>query len=137
MDGYHTFEEKDELLVLENAILFCCHGINFKCLCELTKFHQMKFKKISPSEGYPNQNLFLQKWWYIHNVRHHDQLAAIVSAFSSHHHTTTPQLHNEPNQEQEDNKELCQVCIEDKYIEQNCFYQTVSLVNTSNHGDVK
>ena len=135
VDGYHTFEGKDELLILENAILFCCDGINSKC--EPTKFRQMKFKKIPPSEDYPNQNLFLQKWPYVHNVRHHDQLAAIVSAFSSHHHTTTPQLHNEPNQEHDDNEELCQVCIEDKYIEQNCFYQTVSLVNTSNHGDIK
>ena len=57
--------------------------------------------------------------------------------FQHFHPTITPQLHNEPNQEYNDNEELCQVCIEDKYIEQNCFYQTVSLVNTSNHGDIE
>ena len=89
VDGYHTFEGKDELLILENAILFCCHGINSKC--ELTKFRQMKFKK------YPQVKTIQIKIYSYKNGRMYimsDIMTNWQPLFQRFQPTITPQLHN-------------------------------------------
>ena len=130
-DGFHTFADKEDVITFEKVIIFCCRGIRSTCSCKQIQFQQISFKKTPINNDHPIKGLYLNKWPYIHGPQEHDQLSDIITSMSN----LLRQQQQQPIITDEPSSSLCPICIEDKYIDQKCFYQKLTLVNniSSNH----
>ena len=130
-DDFHTFADKEDVITFEKVIIFCCRGIHSTCSCKQIQFQQISFKKTSISNDRPIEGLYLNKWPYIHGPQKHDQLSNVITSMSDNNLGQIQQTELPINNMDEEQPSLCPICIEDKYIDQKCFYQKLTLVNNN------
>ena len=126
-DGFHTFEDQGEMITLSNVKLYCCRGMDKNCSCLQLPTQSLTFKKIEIDDhNYSVGGFFLHNWPYDDDPRKQDQSAPVIESLEM----KNQQHQQEPLPPQ--HYSLCCWSINDKYVNQECFYQKLTLVN-SNH----
>ena len=129
-DRLHTMDEKDNVIELVDTQVFCCRGIRRTCIClqSYGKVKKLSFKKVPHNELVPVRGIYLKKWPYpTHNPMTQDQLYPIIQLPSQ-----VKDSVSTPTNRQELEEGLQCTCSNHKYVDQECFYQRIMLMN-DNH----
>ena len=129
-DGFHTFEDQGEMITLSNVKLYCCRGMNKNCSCLQLPTQSLTLKKIKiDNHNYSIRGFFLHNWPYDHDPRKQDQLAPVIESLEM----KNRQHQREPPPSQYYSPCCWCTCINDKYVNQECFCQKLMLVNSNHH----
>ena len=128
-DGVNTLEnEENSTIIVNDAALFCCRGIKTDCHCVQMRFKELKFKKITINDEYPIGGIYLNKWPYEinHGPREKDQLSNAIGELQERQQQQQQQL----SEKEQHSPPPCHLC-NDKYTDQKCFYQSLSLIGNT------